>query len=126
MWRIGVLMAGDENGPVQKALVSAFTQALAALGWIGGRNVRMDLRWYGDGDNQIPALAQELVGLQPDIILAASTPAAVAVEREPTIPIVLANVGDPVANGMVARLDRPSANITGFRILEPSLGGKWL
>jgi putative tryptophan/tyrosine transport system substrate-binding protein len=124
--RIGVLMPYDEIDPVAKTIVSAFIKALADFGWIGGRNVRIDLRWYGDGTNRIPALAQELVGLQPDIILAASTPAAVGVERESTIPIVFANVGDPVANGMVARLDRPSANITGFRILEPSLGGKWL
>ena len=69
--RIGVLMPGDENDPLRKKLVSAITQALADLGWTNGRNVRMDLRWGGDDINRIRALAQELVGLQPDIILVA-------------------------------------------------------
>jgi putative ABC transport system substrate-binding protein len=73
------------------------------------------------------AKAQELVGLQPDIILTIGLAATVAVRREtPTIPIVFSNVGDPVAGGIVARLDRPSENITGFAIFESSLGGKWL
>src|SRR5262244_540154 len=67
--RIGVLMPYDENEPVAKTYVSAFTRALADFGWTDGRNVRMDLRWYGDDINRIRALAQELVGLQPDIIL---------------------------------------------------------
>ena len=101
--------------------------ALADLGWADGRNVRMDLRWYGDDINRMRAFAQELVGLQPDIILTGGTPATIAVQREtPTIPIVFANVGDPVASGIVARLDRPSGNITGFANNEASLGGKWL
>jgi putative ABC transport system substrate-binding protein len=127
VWRIGVLMQGDENDPVTKARISAFTQALAGLGWTDSRNMRMDLRWYGGDNNRIRALAQELVGLQPDIIVTAATPATVAVERETqTIPIVFVNVGDPVASGLVARLDRPSGNITGFALLEASLGGKWL
>jgi putative ABC transport system substrate-binding protein len=86
----------------------------------------MDLRWAGD-INRIRALAQELVGLQPDIILTHGTPATVAVQRETrTIPIVFVNLVDPVASGIVARLDRPSGNITGFANLEASLGGKWL
>ena len=72
--RIGVLMPLDENDPLAKSEVSAFTQALAGLGWSDGRNVRMDLRWFGDGTNRLPALARELVVLQPDIILAASPP----------------------------------------------------
>ena len=62
--RIGVLMWGDENDPMLKSWVSAFTQALANFGWTDGRNVRMDLRWYGDDINRIGAFAQELVGLQ--------------------------------------------------------------
>jgi putative ABC transport system substrate-binding protein len=97
------------------------------LGWTDGRNVRMDIRWGGGDINRIPALVQELVGLQPDIILTNTTPATVAVQRETrTIPIVFVNVADPVASGIVARLDRPSENITGFAIFESSLGGKWL
>ena len=72
--RIGVLITLDENDPLARPRVSAFVQALADLGWTEGRNVRMDLRW-GSGDiNHIRVLAQELVGLQPDIILTTSTP----------------------------------------------------
>jgi putative tryptophan/tyrosine transport system substrate-binding protein len=125
--RIGMLIPGDENDPVSKPRLSAFTQALADLGWTDGRNVRMDLRWDGGDTNRIRALAQELVGLQPDIIVTNGTLGSVALQRETrTIPIVFANVGDPVANNIVARLDRPSGNITGFANLEASLGGKWL
>src|SRR5580704_11910652 len=120
-------MPFDENDSVQKSFLTAFSQALADLGWADRRNVRMDLRWAGGDINRIRALAQELVGLQPDIILASGTPATVALRRETrTIPIVFASVSDPVASGIVARLDRPSGNITGFAFLEASLGGKWL
>jgi putative tryptophan/tyrosine transport system substrate-binding protein len=124
--RIGVLMSQDEADPF-KTWVSTFTQTLSGLGWTDGRNVRMDLRW-GDGDiNRIQALAQELVVLQPDIIVTNATTATVAVQRETrTIPIVFFGVGDPVANGLVTRLDRLSGNVTGFADLEASLGGKWL
>jgi putative tryptophan/tyrosine transport system substrate-binding protein len=125
--RIGALMAFDENDPEGKSRVSALTQALADLGWTDGRNVRMDLRWFGDDINRIRALAHELVGLQPEIIVTAGTAATVAVQRETrTIPIVFAGVNDPVASGIVARLDHPSSNTTGFAILEASLGSKWL
>jgi putative tryptophan/tyrosine transport system substrate-binding protein len=125
--RIGVLMPGDENDSAFKFRLSAFTPALADLGWTDGRNVRMDLRWGGGDPNRIRTLAQELVGLQPDIIVTNGTLATVALQRETqTIPIVFAGVGDPVASGIVERLDRPGGNITGFAILEPSLGGKWL
>jgi putative tryptophan/tyrosine transport system substrate-binding protein len=127
MRRIGVLMGGDENDPVRKTQLSALTQALADLGWTDDRNVRMDVRWYGDDINRIRALAQELVDLQPDIILTHTTAATVAVQRETrTIPIVFANLADPVASGIVARLNQPGGNITGFAIYEASLAGKWI
>jgi putative ABC transport system substrate-binding protein len=113
--RIGVLMPFDENDPLAKIRLSAFTQALADLGWTDGRNVRMDLRWGRGDNNRIRALAQELVGLQPDIIATNGTPATIAVQRETlTIPIVFVNVSDPVDSSIVARLDRPGGNITGF------------
>jgi putative tryptophan/tyrosine transport system substrate-binding protein len=125
--RIGVLMPDNENDPVAKTWISAFAQALSDLGWTDGRNVRMDLRWGDADNNRILALAQELVGLQPDIILVASIAATAALQRETrTIPVVFANVADPVASGIVPRLDRPGGNVTGFGQLEPSLGGKWL
>jgi putative ABC transport system substrate-binding protein len=125
--RIGVLMPYDENDPEGKAYVSAFTQALAHLSWTDGRNVRMAVRWAVGDINRMRALAQELIGLQPDIILANGTPATTALQRETrTIPIVFANVGDPVARGIVARLNQPGGNITGFALFEPTMGGKWL
>jgi putative ABC transport system substrate-binding protein len=87
----------------------------------------MDLRWGGDDINRLRALAQELVGLQPDIIVVNTIAVAVALQRETrTIPIVFVNLADPVASGIVPRLDRPSGNITGFANLEATLGGKWL
>ena len=86
----------------------------------------MDLRWGGGDINRIRALAQELVGLQPDIIVTRTTTATLAVQRETrTIPIVFAAVGDPVAGGIVT-LDRPGGNVTGFAGNEATLGGKWL
>jgi putative tryptophan/tyrosine transport system substrate-binding protein len=125
--RIGVLMPFDENDREGKPRLSAFTQALADLGWTDGRNVRMELRWGGGDTNRIRALAQELVGLKPDIILTDTTPATAGLQRETrTIPIVFATVSDPVASGIVPRLDRPGGNITGFASFEPSLAGKYL
>src|SRR5215468_7804307 len=125
--RIGVLMGRDENDPLANARISAFAQSLADLGRTDGRNVRMDLRWTGDDINRIRALARELVGPQPDIIVTDATVATVALQRETrTIPIVFVGVSDPVASGLVPRIDRPSGNITGFASYEASLGGKWL
>ena len=125
--RIGVLVSGDENDPEYKRRLSAFTQALARLGWTDGPKVRMELRWGGGDINRIRALAQEVVGLHPDIIVTTSTPVIIALQRETrTIPIVFAGVSEPVASGIVPRLDRPGGNITGFAGLEPSLGSKWL
>ena len=124
--RIGVLIGGRaENDPGGR--YSAFIQALAGLSWTDGRDVRVDLRW-GRGDiNRIQAFAQELVGLQPAIILTNGTLATAALQRETrTIPIVFANGVDPVASGIVPRLDRPSGNTTGFADFETTLGGKWL
>jgi putative ABC transport system substrate-binding protein len=90
------------------------------LGWTNGRNVRMDLRWWGDDINRLRALARELVGSQPDIILVNGTPETIALQRE-----TRTSVTDPTASGIVARLDRPSGNITGFANWEATLGGKW-
>lgn len=125
--RVGALIGADESDPVWKPRVFAFTQALAGLGWIDSRNMRIDFRWYGDNADLIRARAQELVGLQPDIILANSTPATVALQREaPTIPIIFVGVADPVASGIVTRLDRPGGNVTGLALFDATLGGKWL
>jgi putative tryptophan/tyrosine transport system substrate-binding protein len=119
--RIGVLLY-DEIDPRR---YSALTQALAELGWTDGRNVRMDVR--SGGLDRLRGLAHELVGVQPDIIVAGGTLATITVQRETrTIPIVFVNVGDPVASGIVSRLDRPGGNVTGFAAFEASVAGKWL
>jgi ABC transporter substrate binding protein len=118
MRRIGVLMPGDETDPVYKSRYSAFTQALADLGWTEGRNMRMDVRWDGGDTNRMRALAHELVGLQPDIIVTnGTTPGAVAVQRETrTIPIVFVNVSDPSpaasSRGSIARVGTSPASPT--------------
>jgi putative ABC transport system substrate-binding protein len=97
------------------------------LGWIDGRNLRMDLRWYGDDINRMRALAKELVRLQPDVIVAATTPETAALQQETRIiPIVFASVADPVASGFVTKLNQPGGNITGFGNLEASMVGKLL
>jgi putative ABC transport system substrate-binding protein len=119
--RIGVLLAGDESG---NRNVPAFIQALANLGWTDGRNVRIDLRWAGSDIDRIRALAQELVGLQPDT---SGAVVAAAVQRETrTIPTVFAGLADPVVSGIVTRLNRPGGNVTGFALYEASLAGKYL
>jgi len=125
--RIGALMSLDENDPEAKRRYSAFTQALADLGWTDGRNVRSDLRWAGGDHNRMRALAQDLVGLQPDIIFTNAAATTAALRRETrTIPIVFVGLFDPVASGIVPRFDRPTGNITGFANYEATLAGKWL
>jgi putative ABC transport system substrate-binding protein len=125
--RIAVLVPYDENDRLAKTYVSVFTQALAGLGWTDGRNLQMDLHWGRADTNRIRAFAQESVSLNPDIILTSGTPTTVALQRETRmIPIVFVNVTDPVASSIVARLDRPSGNVTGFADYEASMGGKWL
>src|SRR5262249_34230133 len=125
--RISVLMPLGENDPLAKTFVSAFTQALAGLGWTEGRNVRMDLRWGGGDINRVRALAPELVGLQPHLIVTIRTETTNDAQPETwRIPIVFANAGDPVAIGIVPRLNQPGGNITGFTAVEPSFVGKWL
>ena len=123
--RVGVLLPFDENDP--RARLSEFTQALADLGWTDGRNLRMDLRWASTDINRIRALAQELVGSQPNIIVTTGTPTTAALQRETrTIPIVMTAVNEPVASGFVAGLNQPGGNITGFANFEATLAGKWL
>jgi putative ABC transport system substrate-binding protein len=102
--RIAVRIAGDENDPLAKARISAFTQALAGLGWTDGRNVQIVFPGTASDINRIPALVQELLGLQPDIIVTGSAPATIALQREArTIPIVYVGGTDLVASGIVRR-----------------------
>jgi putative tryptophan/tyrosine transport system substrate-binding protein len=127
MRRVGVLMAFDENDPEAKVYLSGFTQGLAELGWIDGRNLRMNVRWASGNVDRMRMSAKELLDLQPDVVLAHGTPATAAFQRETrTIPIVFAVVSDPVGVGFVENLSHPGGNLTGFIHMEASLGGKWL
>jgi putative ABC transport system substrate-binding protein len=116
---IGVLLALNETDPVAKPVLSAFTQPLAGLGWTEGRNLRMDVRWSGGDANRERALAQELVGLQPDVILTGTTPATVAVQREtPTIPMAFATPSP-------AALSRGSTGRVGTSLASPCWKPRW-
>ena len=125
--RLGVLMGYAESDPEANGFFAGFTERLAELGWLDGRNLRMDVRWAPGSVDRMRTFAKELVELRPDVILANSTPITAALQRETrTIPIVFAVASDPVGSGFVASLPRPGGNITGFSIAEPSLPGKWL
>jgi putative tryptophan/tyrosine transport system substrate-binding protein len=127
MRRIGVLGGFAENDPEMKARLAGFQQGLERLGWIEGRNVRIDYRFAPAGAGQAEALAKELVSLQPDVIFAHSTPVVAAMKRESRIiPIVFVSVSDPIGSGFVASLARPNGNLTGLLLYEDGITGKWL
>lgn len=125
--RVGVLTPFAESDAEAKAQVTAFAKALQDLGWVDSRNVRIDYRWAGAGDDQIRTFAKELVDLRPDILVGRATPVVRALLQETrTIPIVFMSVSDPVGDGFVTSLARPGGSVTGFTNVESSLGGKWL
>ena len=125
--RIGVLMGYADSDPAARSFIAAFVRGLEELGWTDGRNVRIEYRWAVGDVEQMRTFAKELVALQPDVILANTTPVTLALHRATrTIPIVFAIVSDPVSEGLVASLSRPGGNITGFINMEASMGGKWL
>ena len=127
MRRVGVLLALSESEPEGVAWTSALQHSLKQLGWIDGTNIRIDYRWSGTDPTRMEALAKELVGLQPDLIVGQSTPSVRALLRETgTISIVFVTVADPVGSGFVASMARPGGNATGFSNFEPAMGGKWL
>jgi putative tryptophan/tyrosine transport system substrate-binding protein len=126
MRRIGVLMAFDENDPEPKSWLSGFVKALAELGWTDGRNLSMNVRWAAGNADRMRMFAKELADLQPDLIIANSTPVTASLQRETrTIPIVFVAVSDPVGSGFVAGLPAPGGNITGFADAETAMIGKW-
>jgi putative tryptophan/tyrosine transport system substrate-binding protein len=126
MRRIGVLGGFAENDPEMKARLAGFQQGLERLGWSEGRNVRIDYRFAPAGTGQAEALAKELVALQPDVIIAHSTPVVAAMKRESRIiPIVFVSVSDPIGSGFIASLARPAGNLTGLLLYEDGITGKW-
>jgi ABC-type uncharacterized transport system substrate-binding protein len=126
MRRVGVLM-GISDDAEGHARIAAFRRALAALGWTEGRNVQFIYRWSAGDVAQARPFAKELLNLRSDVILANSTPIAVAVrDTTRTTPTVFVQVSDPVTAGVVQSLERPGGNLTGFTNFEPSIANKWL
>ena len=125
--RIGVLMPSAADDPEFQARITAFLQGLAQLGWLDGRNVRIDTRWGVADADRIRKYAAELVALAPDVILANSSAAiAPLLQATRTVPIVFTSVADPVGAGYVDSLARPGGNATGFFVWEYSIAAKWL
>jgi putative tryptophan/tyrosine transport system substrate-binding protein len=125
--RIGVLIGFAENDPAVQSWLAAFRGALTKLGWTEGGNLKVELRWAGYDPDKMKTFAKDLVNLRPDAIFSVTTPVTGALVRETqTIPIVIANVADPIASGFVTSLGRPGGNVTGFALYEPGMGGKWL
>ena len=127
MPRIGVLMGVAESDPEGQARIAAFRQGLADLGWVDGRNLRIEYRWAAGDADRIRAYAAELVALAPDVLVGNGTAALTALrDATRSIPIVFVLVNDPVGQGFIANLARPGGNITGFSFLEYSMVGKSL
>lgn len=125
--RIGILMGGADGDQEGQSSVAAFRDGLRNLGWTEGRNSQIDIRWAAADVELMNRIAQELVALQPDLILTSTTPAAAAMLRQTrNIPIVFVLVADPVGSGFVESLPRPGGNATGFTPIVNSLGGKWV
>ena len=125
--RVGWLMAFPENDLRTQAYVTSFAQALGSLGWVEGKNIRIDYRFAAGDPMLFKSYAAELVGLLPNAILATTTPAAEALRQQTrTIPIVFALVADPVGLGLGQSLSRPGGNITGFSSYDAAMMGKWL
>jgi putative ABC transport system substrate-binding protein len=128
MRRIGVLTGGSTaEDPDGQARIAGFQQGLQQLGWIEGRNVRIEYRWSGGDANNVRKYAAELLTLAPDVIVASGGSTVGPLQQATrTVPIVFVGVSDPVGAGLVDSLSRPGGNTTGFMQFEYSLTGKWL
>ena len=125
--RIGVLMGLVDNDQETQSRVAAFENGLQGLGWVKGRNIRIEYRWAGGGENVLRDQAADLLAMMPDLILANSTPVTAALRKQSqTVPIVFTQVTDPVGQGLVPNLAHPGGNLTGFTSFEFSIGTKWL
>jgi putative ABC transport system substrate-binding protein len=127
MRRVGVLMQIAEGDAESKIQLAEFQRELRELGWVVGRNVKLDARWAGGDSDRIRKYAAELVALAPDVVLASGGTAVGALQQASrTVPIVFVNVTDPIGRGYVASLPEPGGNATGFTSFEFGMGGKWL
>jgi putative ABC transport system substrate-binding protein len=129
MRRIGALTTLSDSDRLMQAHFAAFRKGLDEWGWRDGKNVKIDYRWAGGDLGRLRAFAKQLVEVQPDLIFGVTTPSVAALLQETrTLPIVFAQVSDPVGSGFVASLARPGGNVTGFTNIniDPSIGGKYL
>ena len=125
--RIGVLQTVVATDPEGLARMAAFLEGLQELGWIDGRNLRIDTRWGAIDEDRSRQYAAELIALSPDILLATASPSVAALRAvSSTVPIVFAHAVDPVGAGFVDSLARPGGNVTGFVLFEYAIGAKWL
>lgn len=127
MRRIGVLTVFPQNDPLHLAYMAALREGLQRLGWIEGRNIRIEYGWAAPDAESLLRFAKELVALQPDLIVTQNTAGTAAMlQQARTIPIIFVNIADPVGSGFVESFPRPGGNVTGFLTIEPSIAGKWL
>jgi putative ABC transport system substrate-binding protein len=125
--RIGNLMGFAQSDPNAQHLIAAFRSALAMLGQIEGKDVRIELRWAAGDTDKMRTFARELVEMRPDLIVAQTTPVLRAVANETrTIPIVFTVVSDAIGMGLAEKLTRPGCNVNGFTDAQPAMGGKWV
>ena len=125
--RFAVLFAQAETDPESQQRAAIVRRTLQELGWIEGRNIRLEFRWFDNEPARARLLAEELVALTPDAILVQSTPGVEAVRAATkSVPTVFVVVTDPVGSGVVESLARPNTNMTGFSSFEPEIGSKWL
>src|SRR6516162_567435 len=116
-----------ESDPGYQGSVASFRDALVKLGWVEGRNLRIDYRWAGGDVGKLSGYAAELVALMPDAIFVVNSVAVAALQRATrSAPIVFADVPDPVAAGFVSSVARPGGNITGLALYEHAIGAKRL
>ena len=124
---VGLLLSQFEGSQEAKDRIAAVREGLQKLGWTDGRNIRIEAHYANGSADRMRAQAAELVQLGPDVLVASATASLAALQKATsTIPIVFAQVTDPVGAGFVKSLARPSGNITGFTQQEFSIGVKWL
>ena len=124
---IGVLMGFPESDLQAQSFIAAFRDGLQKVGWMEGRNIRIDTRWAAFDAESRQRFAKDLIALQPDLILSHTTPTTAALlQQTRTIPIIFATVTDPIGSGFVASLPRPGGIVTGFTLVEPTMAAKWV
>ena len=116
-----------ESDPEGRRRLTAFREALKALGWAEGRNLDITVRWAAGDAARAQAVARDLIQMGPEVVLASSGPAVAALQGESSrVPVVFVQLVDPVGRGLVDSLARPGRNLTGLTNFEPTMGGKWL